>query len=513
MKKTDMKKVRELLHLVFVNGESTRQAGIIAGVSKSTAAEYVKGFRESGLRISELNILTDSDLINTITGPNGKHVTERYGELVSRFTYIEKELQRPGVTLQLLWQELFQSNPQAYSYSQFCFHYKQWAKKQKVSLHMEHKAGEKMFVDYTGVKQSIIDPKTGGTTKLEVFVAVLGSSQLCYIEAVKSQKKEDWIKANENALRFFGGSPRCIVPDCLKSAVTKANKYEPHINESFKDFGAHYNAIILPARALHPQDKSLAENFVRTAYTRIYAPLRNIPFFSIEECNQAMWEELDKHNNATFQGKDYSRQQLFDSMEKAELQPLPISMYDVRHFAIVTVQYHYHIYLKEDRHYYSVPFQLTGKRVQISYNSRVVEVTYNNLRVAIHQRDTRQYKYTTEPAHQPPKHQFVTKWNADRFIRWAAKISPQTEAFIRALIESKAHPEQAFSACLGILKESKKHSVDDFSKACNKALEMNNYTCKFIRNTLENKTFNISKEEEIRRIIDNNDIRGLDILN
>ena len=241
MKQTDMKKVRELLQLVISQGESSRQAGLIVGISKSSAGEYVSGFKSSGLSIEEIAKLSDSDLLSAITGPNRKQINERYSQLVSQFSYIEKELKRPGVTLQLLWQELFDGHPKSYSYSQFCFHYQQWAKKQKVSMHMEHKAGDKMFVDFTGIKQSIISARTGETTQLEVFVAVLGSSQQCYIEAVKSQKKEDWIKANENALRFFGGVPRCIVPDCLKSAVIKADKYEPQVNETFKDFGAHYN--------------------------------------------------------------------------------------------------------------------------------------------------------------------------------------------------------------------------------------------------------------------------------
>jgi hypothetical protein len=314
-------------------------------------------------------------------------------------------------------------------------------------------------------------------------------------------------------LRFFEGVPRCIVPDCLKSAVVKADRYEPQINATYKDFGDHYNTVILPARALHPKDKSLAENFVKTAYTRIFAPLRNVPFFLLEECNQAMWEELDKHNRKPFQGKDYSREHLFDTIEKEELQPLPVSFYDLRSFAIVKVQYNHHIYLREDQHYYSVPFQLTGKKVQISYNSRVVEVSYNNIRVAIHQRNPHRYGYTIDGAHRPSQHKFVAEWDADRFIRWAAKVSPETESFIKSLIERKAHPEQAFSACMGILSESKKHAPEDFDKACKKALVMNVYTCKFIRNTLKNKTFNLNAEEEIQRIMDDNETRGLDILN
>lgn len=513
MKKTDMKKVRELLHLVIGQGHSSRQAAKVAGMSKSSASEYVSGFKSSGIELENMSKLTDSELLSAITGPNGKQASRRYAELVSRFKYIEKELLRPGVTLQLLWQELFAEREKSYSYSQFCFHYQQWVKKQKVGMHMEHKAGDKLYVDFTGVKQKIIDAATGEIKEAEVFVGVLGGSQKSYIEAVWSQKKADWIKVNENALRFFQGVPRCIVPDCLKSAVVKADRYEPQINATYKDFGNHYNTVILPARALHPKDKSLAENFVKTAYTRIFAPLRNVPFFSLEECNQAMWEELDKHNRMPFQGKDYSREHLFDTIEKQELQPLPVSFYDLRSFAMVKVQYNHHVYLSEDRHYYSVPFQLTGKKVQLSYNSRVVEVSYNNVRVAIHQRNPHRYGYTTDGEHRPSQHKFVSEWDADRFIRWAAKVSPQTESFIKGLIESKAHPEQAFSACMGILSESKKHAPEDFGRACKKALEMKVYTCRFIRNTLKYKTFNLDAEEEIRRIMDDNETRGLDILN
>jgi len=512
MKRTDMKKIRELLQLVNTQGLSVRQASKIVGINKSSASEYLSNFKSCAITIEQIAELSDSDLLSALTGPVKKHSNERYQQLISHFTYIEKELKRPGVTLQCLWQELFQERG-LYSYSQFCYHYQQWSKKQKVSMHIEHKAGEKMYVDYTGVKQEIIDSKTGEITQLEVFVAVLGSSQKCYIEAVKSQKKEDWIKANENALRFFGGVPRCIVPDCLKSAVIKANRYEPEINETFKDFATYYNTVILPARALHPQDKALAENFVKTAYTRIFAPLRNIPFYSIDECNQAMWEQLDKHNNMPFQGKEYSRAELFESIEKKELQPLPVTLYEIRNFSIVTVAYNHHVYLKEDKHYYSVPFHLTGKKVQLSYTHRTVEVIYNNQRVATHARSAKPYQYSTEAAHRPPNHQFIAEWSSERFIQWASKISPLAQQFINNLIESKAYPEQAFITCMGILKESKKYPKDEFNKACFKAIEMKAYTYKFIKNTLENKTYNLTNEEELQKIIINNDIRGLDILN
>ena len=513
MKQTEMKKVRELIELFAQQGMSSRQAAKITGIGKTAASEYIGCFKSSGLTIEEARMLSDADLISALTGPDKRGGNTRYTELLSRFSYIEKELTRPGVTLHLLWQELYDSQPDTYSYSQFCHHYHQWSKKQKVSMHIEHKAGDKMFVDFTGVKANIVDQTTGEITQAEVFVAVLGGSQKCYIEAVASQKKADWIKVNENALRFFGGVPRCIVPDCLKSAVIKADKYEPQINESYKDFASHYGTVILPARALHPQDKSLAENFVKTAYTRIFAPLRNIPMFSLEECNNAMWEQLDKHNNTLFQGKDYSREQLFQSIEKSELKPLPVDGYDIRTFVVATVQYNHHVYLKEDQHYYSVPFQYTGKKVQISYNSRVVEISHDNIRIATHQRNVNRYQYTTEATHRPVSHQFVDGWDANRFIRWAAKISPETQELIQNIIDSKDHPEQAYRSCMGILSLSKKYTPEEFAKACKKALLLNIYTYKFISNTLINKTFNLDIETELQMIIIHQENRGLSILN
>lgn len=513
MKKTDMKRVRELIELYTGQSISSREAAKITGLGKTTAAEYIAGFKSSGLTIEEARLLSDGDLISALTGPDKRGQNQRYAELLSRFAHIEKELTRPGVTLQLLWQELYGQQPDAYSYSQFCHHYQQWSKKQKVSMHIEHKAGDKMFVDFTGVRQAIIDQSTGEITEVEVFVSVLGSSQKCYIEAVPSQKKADWIKVNENALRFYGGAPRCIVPDCLKSAVTKADKYEPQVNETYKDFATHYNTVILPARALHPQDKSLAENFVKTAYTRIFAPLRNTPFFSLDELNNAMWEQLDRHNNTHFQGKEFSREQLFQSVEKDELKALPVINYDMRTFAVVKVQYNHHVCLKEDLHYYSVPFQFTGKKVQISYNSRVVEISHNNIRIATHQRSSVRYQYTTEASHRPASHQMVDGWDAKRFIDWAAKISPEVQGLIRQVIESKEYPEQAYRSCMGILSLGKKYPVDDFSKACRKALLLGIHTYQFISNTLKNKTFNLDAQEEMQMIIVHDQNRGLSILN
>jgi transposase len=255
-KRINMRKVRELLRLYFTQGQSARQGAKIVGIGKTSASEYISGFKNSGLDYSCVERLSDTDLLHAL---NAQKQTDngRYKALSERFTYFEKELKRTGVTLQLLWKEYKSAHPDSYAYSQFCHHYYKWRKDQKVSMPMEHKAGDKLFVDYTGKKLFYTDTKTGEQIECEVFVAVLGASGQSYIEASPSQTKADWIAVNQNALRYYGGVPAAIVPDCLKSAVIKADKYEPELNETYKDFANHYNTVILPARALHPKDYAI----------------------------------------------------------------------------------------------------------------------------------------------------------------------------------------------------------------------------------------------------------------
>lgn len=498
-KRNDMRKVRELLRLKFEQGLSNRQAAKISGVGKTSASEYISGFSSSGLTLSQAESLSDKDLLSVLN-LHKQRENERYKELESQFSYIEKELKRKGVTLQLLWQEYREKNKDGYGYSQYCHHFLQWRNRQKVSMHIDHKSGDKLYVDFAGTGMPVVDPQTGEMTEYEVFVAVLGCSQLSYLEAVRSQTKADWAQVNDSALRFFGGVPKAIVPDCLKSAVTKSDKYEPEINETYQDFARHYKTVVLPARALHPKDKSLAENFVRNAYQRVYAPLRNEIFYSVDELNNALWEQLDKHNNMFFQGKDFSRLQLFNEVEKKELAPLPVQSYEYKEFVREKVHYNHHIFLKADKHYYSVPFQLTGKKVLVGYSSRNVEIYYDNKRVATHPRDHRLYEYSTHDWHRPKNHQYIAKWSPQRFIRWANKISPEVEAVIKKVLDSRPHPEQAYRSCMGILNLTKKYESTELSKACKKALKVNRVTYKFIKNTLTNKTFNLSSEEEIDQL-------------
>jgi len=513
-KRVCMRKLRELLQLHFKQGISARQGAKMVGIGKTTASEYLSGFKSSGLQFGDVDKLDDHELLQAIN-IHKESTNERYQDLSAQFTYFEKELTRKGVTLQLLWKEYKEARASYYEYSQFCHHFYRWRKEQNVSMHIEHKAGDKMYVDYAGSKLPITNPDTGEVTELEVFVAVLGSSQFAYIEAVPSQKTADWVAVNENALRFYKGVPAAIVPDCLKSAVIRADKYEPEINQSYNDFAAHYNTVILPARALHPKDKSLAENFVRLAYRQIYAPIRNQVFFSIEELNTALWDGLDKFNRKHFQGKDYSRLTLYSEVEQQHLKPLPSNYYELKSFSQVKVQYNHHVYLKEDAHYYSVPFQYTGKQVHLHYTAKEVEVYFNNQRVAIHKRSLKKYGYTTSNEHRPKNHQFMTDWTPKRFLSWARKISPQTHELIEKILDSREHPEQAYRSCMGILQLSNKYPKADFIKSCRKALQLNYLQYKFIKNTLKNKTFNLSEQEELQlfTIPENDNNRGKEAFN
>lgn len=249
----EMRKIRELLRLNIEQGLSAREAAQRVGIGKTAASEYIFGFKSCGLTLKEVLELSDTD-IGGILSLKKISTNDKYQQLLEKFPDYEKELKRVGVTLQLLWTEYKEKFPEGYRYSQFCHHFDQWQRIQKVSMHIEHKAGDKMYVDFAGQTHPIFDPQTGESIECQVFLSVLGASQIAYIEAVATQTKADWIQMNENALRFYGGVPRAIVPDCLKSAVTKADKYEPVINETFLDFGRHYNTTILPARALHPKD-------------------------------------------------------------------------------------------------------------------------------------------------------------------------------------------------------------------------------------------------------------------
>jgi len=483
-KRVSMNKVREIIRLHEEMGLSCRKIARALRISHPVVSQYITDLKASGLRYQDIKDMSDTALLELLE-TRKREVQERYKKLSAMFPYFAQELKKTGVHRHLLWEEYRKECPDGYSYSQFCYHLQVWLSATEVTMHLEHKVGDKAFIDFAGKKLSIVDPETGALKEVETFVSILGASQLTYVEAVESQKKEDWIKANENALQYFGGVPAALVPDCLKSGVTNGNKYEPDINPEYYDFARHYGTLILPARPRCAKDKALAENAVNLVYGRIYAPIRDRIFHSLEELNEAIRELVEMHNDMKFQRLEKSRRELFEEIEKTALKPLPSERYELKTFLNLKVQFHYHIELREDLHYYSVPWRYKGKQVQVLYTSRVVEIYHDNLRIAFHRRNRTPHTYTTLSEHMPSHHRFYAEWSPQRMIDWGAKIGPEVQRMIGEVLASREHPEQAFKVCLGIIHLSKKYGEKRLNRACGRACEFHNYSYKAVKNILE----------------------------
>ncbi|MDE3145103.1 MAG: IS21 family transposase, partial [Bacteroidota bacterium] len=382
-------------------------------------------------------------------------------------------------------EEYKRNHPDGLGLSQFKHYYAQWKSQVNPTMHMEHKAGDKLYVDFAGDKLSIIDQQTGEIKQVEVFVAILGASQLTYVEAVMTQAKEDFIAACENALHYCGGVPAAIVPDNLKSAVTKSSKYEPTLNETFADFAEHYSTTILPARAYRPRDKALVENAVRIIYSRIYVKIKKGLYHSLEALNSAISVELEYHNNAHLRGRNYSRRQQFDEVEKNILMPLPPLRYEMKKYQYATVAKNGHVGLGTDKHYYSVPYKFIGKKVKILFSRHSVEIYYNYERIALHNRTKSPYQYTTEKEHLASTHRFVSEWTPEKFISWSENIHEDVKLYILKILDRKQHPEQAYKSCVGILSFAKKVGNERLIKACQRALGYGAYNYKTIQKILE----------------------------
>jgi len=352
-----------------------------------------------------------------------------------------------------------------------------------------------MFVDYTGKKLKICERTTGKEKEVEVFAAILPASQLTYVEATETQKKEDWLKANEHALWYFGGVPGQIVPDCLKSAVTKGNKYEPDINPEYANFAGHYGTAVVPARPHNGKDKAMVENAVKITYRRVFAPLRDRLFYSVDELNGAIRDLLEKHNNTPFQRIKMSRRDLFDEIEKTTLKPLPKKRYELKEFRRFKVPSNYHIEIREDNHYYSVPWQYKGKNVTMIYTASTVEVYHKSIRIALHQREKKR-GYTTLKEHMPARHRLYAQQGPQEMITQAKEIGDKAGALVEKIFESKGCLQLSYRTCLGIIDLSRRYGTDRLNRASGRALEFHSYSYKTVRNILE-KVLDTIKEETL----------------
>ena len=479
-----MIKIRQILRL-HSQGYSKLKIAAQTGVARNTLKKYIKEFTATRLTFDEINELSDKDLEDLFIKASDPPLNEKQQLLFSLFPAIDKELKKKGVTRQMLWEAYKRNHPDGFGLSQFKHYFTCWKAQVNPTMHMEHKAGDKLYVDFAGDKLTVIDRQTGEIKQVEVFVAILGASQLTYVEAVATQQKEDFIAACENTLHYCGGVPSAIVPDNLKSAVTKSSKYEPTLNDAFADFAEHYTTTILPARAYRPRDKALVENAVRIIYSRIYVKVKRKQYYSLEQLNAEIKVALEEHNNAPLRGRNYSRRQQFNEIERNALMPLPPLRYELKKQQYATVAKNGHVSLGADKHYYSVPYKFIGKKVKLLFSRNNVEVYYNYERIALHTRNRTNYQYTTEKEHMASAHRFVSEWTPEKFISWSENIHEDVKLYILKVLGRKQHPEQAYKSCLGILTFAKKVGNDRLIKACQRALGYGAYNYKTIQKILE----------------------------
>jgi len=503
----DMRKIKQIFKL-YSEGVSKRKISLIIGLSRNTITKYIDFFKRYSLTSYEVSAMTHEELSNLFKSAH-KDKSPQLLTLEKYFPYFDKELRKTGVTKELLWQEYYAKHPDGYKITQFRYWYREWTKEVSPVMRFTHKAGDKLFIDFTGKKLSIVDPHTGEIRDLEVFVCVLGSSQYTYVEACESQKKEDFMACVENALWFYGGVPQALVPDNLRAAVTKSSRYEPKVNEDFADFATYYETVVLPTRAYKPRDKAIVENAVRIIYTRVFAPLRNDTFHSKSELNKAILEQLKLHNNMSFRGREYSRYSLFEEVEKHQLKALPSKRYEIKRSANATVHKNSHIYFGKDKHYYSVPYQNIGKQVKVIYSDNVVELYHQQEVLAVHTRSKQKYGYTSVKEHMPSHHRFVSEWSSEKFIAWADQIGDHCKVLIIKILDKKQHPEQSFKSCLGILHLAKKVGNIRLENSCKRALEYGAHNYNIIERILKNRWDTLDEETEEQPDIPRHDnIRG-----
>ena len=490
------------------SGKSKRFISTLLGISRNTVTKYLDFFSVCGLNYDEIMRLSDKQL-EEMFEPKANKNPEKLEKLFDLLPIYHKELKKPGMTKRKLWERYINESPDGYRYTQFCFYFNKWLKSSSPTMRMHHKAGDTMFVDYAGKKLHLVDKNTGERTDVEVFVAIMGASQYTYMEATLSQRKEDFISCVENALYFFNGVPKGIVPDNLKSAVTKASTYEPQLNEAFEDFADHYDTVVFPARIRKPRDKSLVEGVIRILYQRVYVPVQKQAFHTLEDLNLAILHELDKHNKTPLTNKKFSRWDLFDQMEKNLLKPLPACHYQMKEYAVGTVYRHCHVYLPKDKHYYSVPHYYIGNKVKIVYTQSTVEIYSNYDQIAVHDRDRTPYAYTTVAEHLTQNQKHYLELNPEKLLEEAEQIGTYTNQFIAKILEEGKYPAKAYRSSSGILQLANKVGTVRLENACRRALDYGTHNFTIIKNILENNMDRFIEDEENQDPLpDHKNIRG-----
>jgi transposase len=477
-----MRQLKEVLRQKWVLGRSHRQIAASVGISAGSVGGALCRATAAGLDWGQVEGLDESALEARLYGPpEGTAGTNRP---LPDPAYIHAERSRPGVTLELLHLEYLEKHPDGYRYTQFCEVYRRWCKRRRLSMRQVHVAGEKVFVDYSGKQPSIVDPKTGEVIAVELFVSVLGASNFTYAEATLTQQVGDWIGAHVRCFEYFGGVPRDVVCDQLKSGVTKACRYEPKIQRTYEELARHYETTVLPARPAHPKDKAKVEVGVQIAQRWILARLRHRTFFSLAELNEAIAELVDDLNDRTMRTYRASRRELFERLDRPALRALPAERFIIGEWSTAKPNIDYHVGV--DGHYYSVPHTLRDETFDIRTTRTTVEIFLRTVRIDCYARSYERGRHTTRTEHMPKAHQAQAEWSPSRLVRWANTIGPQTAILVDAIIAERRHPEQGYRSCLGILRLSKKYGPERLEAACARAVAVRARSYRHVDSILKN---------------------------
>ena len=495
-----MSKVREILRLKFDVGLSLRDIAASCNCGKSTVDDVLK--RAKNANISWPCYLNDKELLSLIYPPS----EARNKAIEPDLDHIFNEMKKKNVTLMLLWEEYKRDNPDGLMYTQFCERYRNFKKTNQISMHIEHKAGEEMQVDWAGSTIPYIELPSGKEKEAYVFVSVLPASSYPFAYAYEDMKLPNWIDAHIRAFEYYGGVPRITIPDNTKTAVKMPDLVDPQLNKSYTEMAAHYGTTLIPARPKKPKDKAADENMVGNISRRIIAALRNHQFFSLIEINKAVRTELNKFINRPFQKIEGNRLSAFEAIDKPALKPLPAARYEYADWKEVKVAFNYHV--EYEGFYYSVHYTNIGKIAAIRATNSTIEIFIDNVRIAAHQRNFNTYKrYTTLPEHMPESHKAVTGWNSARYLAWAEKIGPQTKQLIASILESREYPVQTYRACMGIMRLSSQYPSETVEAASREALEKRTCSYKYFSIILRQ----ISSKEassEGEKVVPNSNLRG-----
>lgn len=460
-----MRKAREILRQKLQCGLSHREVAKRVGASAGSVGDVVARAKQAQLDWAGIQTLTEDALEHALYGRTTREITRPMPDLV----YLHTELRRTGVTLALLHLEYLQKHPDGYRYTVFCELYKRWRQRQSPVMRQTHVAGEKLFVDYSGDRPQVIDPITGEVRAVELFVAVLGASNLTYAEATNTQTVADWVASHVRAFEYIGGVSRAVVPDQLKSGVSKSCRYEPTVQRTYEELAEHYATTVLPARPAHARDKAKVEVGVQIAQRWILARLRHHTFFSLDALNERIAELVEDLNARQMRVYRESRRQLFERVERSALLPLPAARFVYGAWKLnVTVNIDYHI--DYEGHYYSAPHPLVHEKLDVRATATTVELYLRAERITSHLRSYVRGKHTTKPEHMPKAHQKHMEWSPSRILRWASTIGPQTTTLCETILNERRHPEQGYRSCLGLLRLGKKYGPQRLELASTRAL-------------------------------------------